>query len=1424
VNRFCAVVIFALLAAPGGLPGQSILPNGSFENGTTAALNWTPGSSAAWATNPVYTGARSGFVQGIPFAFSFWYNYDCVSVPGQAYLVRFHSRGSNTTAGYTVGGFRAASRDFSRAGSEWSVWTASSYVAWIPSGIYNEFRLGAYDLRGGAWFDDVEVLPLTPFHRPAGPYLLGEGESLAAGRYNCQMKYGDHGGNYSRYLLSANSQFNTYQWYLDPGCAVVYRHNLAGQSFSNAQITVGIRNYNSLTSTTLLVQASLDGVAWSSVGSLAGTNLTGTFSVPTGLLPTTNLFVRLGTLASGQFSLTNYAFGADVPDVTTSAVGETHYLGRRLAASNISILSVTSAPEGRVATVGIVNTGAVAQVFTLRARSTFSSQSSQRETSATIPAGASNVLSVTFPVVGFGENVADLIVLDGGGAKRVESSFRLPGSIITDDSFGETLSAITNCPVWWSGSTYKVGRTRLPPLATNAFAHMSAARNEYEAVQVVLRPETPLTNLTVTVGDFIALTNPLVSFAGTNASVFCVEYVPVTVLDREAYSTLGDHPDPLVPITNSLTLPAGTNTPFWISVKVPKSIPAGEYESAVAFTANGQSFTVPVRLKVYDFALTDVTHTGTSYGVIPRDDWHGLAWATPAQQAEIWELYLQYLARYRASPYFPQWYSPIQYSYNATTDSFTYNFAAFDEVMDRYLEEYNFNTFHDLNFRFELPTIPGYPATNSSGINPAYRRLYPKLMQPIYQHMRERGWFDKVFTAWVDEPTPAMMPLVKDGMRMYEETEPEAPRILPVIVGPIPELFDFINLWMPNWVNSMQAQYLEPLRAAGNRLWYYVATGPKAPYPNNFIDHPGLNHRIRHWFTKRQGFEGEDCWGINYYLGNPNPWLDAMSSTGPTPAGITYWGNGDGSLVYPPVRVKPTNTVVIAGPIGSLRMDIIRDGYEDMEYYWLLERLVSNNLPVLGTNHPLILEAQAAMNEPLQPLAWPPIYPFDGTALFAARERIAAAIEALDDGRPFFAKDPLSKVCRLGSNQTLRVEAVGWPIPDLQWQLNGTNLPGATNHRLVLSNLTLGATGDYQVIASNSQGSSTSAVGRLSIILSNSLPLIVKQPPSLVRTNGGRAVFGVGVSSLTPLTYQWFQDNVPLAGATNVTLALSNLVAANAGLYTVVASNQIGAVTSSPATLTLTLPGGAVPPAITGQPAGLTRFGGQDAQFTVTATGTAPLAYKWFFNTTNLLAGATNNVLSLTNVQPAQAGAYHALVSNLAGTATSAVAVLTVQWVAPSITAAPTNLTVIQGLAAQFSVTAEGALPLRYQWFFNQTNLLAGADINVLTLTNVQPAQVGAYTVRITNVVGAVTSSPAMLTLQGLPNYTNEPPGLAILSAGAGLTLQLPPDNRTRTVLFSTNLADWAELYSAPPSAAHTLIPVTSSNDLGRFFRVRLEP
>ncbi len=127
------------------------------------------------------------------------------------------------------------------------------------------------------------------------------------------------------------------------------------------------------------------------------------------------------------------------------------------------------------------------------------------------------------------------------------------------------------------------------------------------------------------------------------------------------------------------------------------------------------------------------------------------------------------------------------------------------------------------------------------------------------------------------------------------------------------------------------------------------------------------------------------------------------------------------------------------------------------------------------------------------------------------------------------------------------------------------------------------------------------------------------------------------------------------------------------------------------------------PVTITNQPQSVTTNAGNNVAFNVGAGGSTPLGYQWRFNGTNW-AGGTLAALSLSNVQLTNVGNYTVVVTNAYGSATSAVATLTVN-VAPAISSQPQSVTVYVNSNATFSVTASGTPAPAYQWRFNGANL-----------------------------------------------------------------------------------------------------------------------
>lgn len=143
---------------------------------------------------------------------------------------------------------------------------------------------------------------------------------------------------------------------------------------------------------------------------------------------------------------------------------------------------------------------------------------------------------------------------------------------------------------------------------------------------------------------------------------------------------------------------------------------------------------------------------------------------------------------------------------------------------------------------------------------------------------------------------------------------------------------------------------------------------------------------------------------------------------------------------------------------------------------------------------------------------------------------------------------------------------------------------------------------------------------------------------------------------------EWFIDGLKIASVTNA-LTSSNIFVGYWDSFSSLSSNTnlSFAIVDN---LRVEVP--AVAPAITSQPVPVAVKVTSNALFTVAASGLPLPAYQWRFNGTNIVA-ATNATYTRTNVQYAHAGNYSVTVSNLAGSAVSSNALLTILPAAPAL-------------------------------------------------------------------------------------------------------------------------------------------------------------
>jgi hypothetical protein len=175
------------------------------------------------------------------------------------------------------------------------------------------------------------------------------------------------------------------------------------------------------------------------------------------------------------------------------------------------------------------------------------------------------------------------------------------------------------------------------------------------------------------------------------------------------------------------------------------------------------------------------------------------------------------------------------------------------------------------------------------------------------------------------------------------------------------------------------------------------------------------------------------------------------------------------------------------------------------------------------------------------------------------------------DSAPVITQQPVDQNAEVGTMATFMVAAIGNQPFYYQWSFDDssgpTNIVGATNAMLVLTNLHLTDSGIYSVTASNSIGTTPSGGAMLTVY---ELPTITSQPTNLVVAVRSNAQFSVTVSGTGPFSYQWYQNGTNQVPGGDSTFLLPDAEAVDAGLYNVVVTTPFGATVSSNAMLTVT--------------------------------------------------------------------------------------------------------------------------------------------------------------------------------------------------------------------------------------------------------------
>ena len=255
---------------------------------------------------------------------------------------------------------------------------------------------------------------------------------------------------------------------------------------------------------------------------------------------------------------------------------------------------------------------------------------------------------------------------------------------------------------------------------------------------------------------------------------------------------------------------------------------------------------------------------------------------------------------------------------------------------------------------------------------------------------------------------------------------------------------------------------------------------------------------------------------------------------------------------------------------------------------------------------------------------------------------------------PTVIAQPMSVAVTAGQAAGFSVTASGAAPLAFQWKRNGVAIGGATSPAYQTP-ATSAADNNavYSVVVSNSLGSVASNGATLTVDAAAAVA-ITGQPASLAAVVGQTVQFAVTATGSPTLAYQWQKNGIAIPGAIFASYTTGVLTSADNGTrYAVTVTNPVNSLLSGVATLTV---GAALPPAITTQPANVTGLPGQPATFTVAVAGSTPMHFQWHKDGNNVGVDAAS--LTIAAVQTSDAGSYTVTATNIAGSVTSAAAVL----------------------------------------------------------------------------------------------------------------------------------------------------------------------
>lgn len=509
--------------------------------------------------------------------------------------------------------------------------------------------------------------------------------------------------------------------------------------------------------------------------------------------------------------------------------------------------------------------------------------------------------------------------------------------------------------VWPVNALVKVFREDTPPREVPP-AQLTCARNEREPLQLAVRSATDrpgvqiqvegptgpggarLEEVEIGVIGYVPIDHPTNYYSDRTPSYY--RKVPRAPGGCDGWP--GWWPDPVLPQA-TVDLKGGQTQPIWVTVKVPPEAPAGDYRGAVRLVADGQTLAeVPFTVHVWDFALPDQSHLKAIYDCRQS----GPMWQVPGQSPEeTRRAFWKFMAEHRVCPDTIKPEPALAYRDGQVIA----DFEAFDRAAEYYFEVlkfphaytpwafYLFGWGHPPGEKFGEQPYPGpYPfeGVDRSQLRPEFKRAYQSCLKAYWDHVREKGWADRIVLYISDEPydaDPQIQAQMKALCDMIHEVDPAIP-IYCSTWHHQPEWDGYLNVWGIGHYGVVPVAKMQELVAGGATIWWTTDGQMCTDTPYCAIE------RLLPHYCFKYGAEAYEFWGIDWLTYDPYQYgwhAFLLHDFGPgTEKQWVRYPNGDGFLAYPPGPLK------LDRPVSSVRLEQAREGVEDYEYLYLLRELV----------------------------------------------------------------------------------------------------------------------------------------------------------------------------------------------------------------------------------------------------------------------------------------------------------------------------------------------------------------------------------------------------------------------------------------------------------------------------------------------------